>query len=59
MRLITITVLALLLGVGMVQADLKPGDQLPNPTLTDKGGKEIPLHDMLNKVTVIHLWKCN
>ncbi len=59
MRYLTIIIMMLLLGVGMVQADLAPGDQLPNPTLTDKDGKETPLHDMLNKVTVIHLWKCN
>ncbi len=59
MHWLTIISMIVLLGAAMVHADLKPGDPLPNPTLTDKKGEQTVLHDLLNKVTVIHLWKCN
>ena len=48
-----------LLSATNVQADLNPGDPLPNPTLTDQSGAELSLHTLLKKVTVLHLWKCN
>ena len=59
MRNPTSFIIILLLFVVSVQADLKEGDSLPNPTLKSQDGLEVPLHDLLNKVTVIHLWKAN
>ena len=59
MRRLFLVFLFLLLYIVPVSADLQEGDALPNPTLKSLEGEEIPLYDMLNKVTVIHLWKCN
>lgn len=52
-----VTLITLLLCTATVRADLAEGDTLPNPTLKTQDGEEIQLHDLLNKVTVIHLWK--
>ncbi len=57
MRLIIIFGVILALGLMSVQADMKPGEQVPNPTLTSLDGEKIPLHDLLDKVNIIHLWK--
>jgi len=59
MRNLTAIALILLLFAVSVHADLKEGDSLPNPTLKSQDGLEVPLHKLLNKVTVIHLWKAN
>ncbi len=58
MRNLATIFLTLLLCSSIVQADLSEGDVLPNPTLKTEDGKEVKLHDLLNKVTVVHLWKC-
>jgi len=42
-----------------VEADLQPGDKLPNPTLTSQKGEKSQLYGMLSSVTVLHLWKCD
>jgi hypothetical protein len=41
----------------VAKADMAEGDTLPNPTLKDADEIEIKLHDLLDKVSVIHLWK--
>ena len=58
-RFLGTTLLILLLCASTVRADLNQGDALPNPTLKSMDGEEVALHDLLKKVTVIHLWKCN
>ncbi len=58
MRQLIAILIILLLCAASVQADMEVGDTLPNPTLKTQDGEEIQLHDLLNKVTVIHLWKC-
>jgi len=50
-------VLGVLLPFTALRADLKPGDKLPDPTLKNQALQEVSLHDLLKKVTVIHLWK--
>ncbi|HHE47130.1 MAG TPA: hypothetical protein ENL08_05455 [Bacteroidetes bacterium] len=56
-RLVTVF-LTLLLFSTVVQADLNEGDLVPDPTLKTEDGKEVKLHELLDKITVIHLWKC-
>ncbi|NQU05923.1 MAG: hypothetical protein HQ568_07505 [Calditrichaeota bacterium] len=58
MRQLLVTIIILLLCTASVRADMEVGDTLPNPTLKEADGKEIQLHELLNKVSVIHLWKC-
>jgi len=50
---------AILTLAGSVKADLKPGEPLPNPTLTTPAGEKSQLHGMLSSVTILHLWKCD
>jgi peroxiredoxin len=59
MRNIFALILFLLVLSAPVQAELKEGDSLPNPTITAEDGSKVPLHDLLNKVSVIHMWKAN
>ncbi|MDP8238683.1 MAG: hypothetical protein P9X24_06315 [Candidatus Hatepunaea meridiana] len=59
MQYLKILLIVLLLCTASLQADLQEGDTLPNPTLKSQDGKEFALHDLLGKVTIIHLWKCN
>jgi len=42
-----------------VMADIEPGTPVPDITLISQDGEKIQLHDMLESVTVLHLWKCN
>ena len=58
MKQLLTVVIILLLSTASVQADMEAGDTLPNPTIKDADGKEIKLHELLDKVSVIHLWKC-
>lgn len=57
-KLILLTLLLCLTTVAL--ADLTPGDPLPNCALVGPDGKsKVELHDLLDDVTVIHMWKCN
>lgn len=38
-------------------ADLSSGTALPNPKLRSQSGQATTLHDLMKKVTVVHLWK--
>ncbi|MCF7810531.1 hypothetical protein K9N50_06045 [bacterium] len=58
MRQLLIIIIILLLCTVVAKADMTVGDTLPNPTIKDADEKEIKLHDLLDKVSVIHLWKC-
>ncbi|MBC8465574.1 hypothetical protein H8D57_00965 [bacterium] len=53
-----LTIIAILSFSGLAFADLQPGDTVPNPTLRSLDEEEVKLHEMLDKVTVLHLWKC-
>jgi hypothetical protein len=58
MRL-TLFLFALLVLVSLPAfADLNQGDTLPNATLGAEDDTEVQLYDLLNQVSVIHLWKC-
>ena len=58
MRLIlSILILAVLMSSPVV-ADLNEGDTLPDATLGTQEKTEVQLHDLLDQVSVIHLWKC-
>ena len=58
MRLVLLLfVLAVLISSPAV-ADLNEGDTLPNPTLGTQEKTEVQLHDLLDQVSVVHLWKC-
>jgi len=59
MKQIITALLILFLTTATLQADLQEGDSLPNPTLESLAGEKIALHDLMDKVTVIHLWKAN
>ena len=59
MKQIITVLLVLFLTTATLQADLQEGDSLPNPILESQDGVMIPLHDLMDKVTVIHLWKAN
>jgi len=58
MRLTIILALLLMLTTG-VMADMEPGTPVPDITLISPDGEKVQLHDMLESVTVLHLWKCN
>ncbi len=49
----------LLISLPAAFAELEPGAEVPNPTLTAPDGTKTPLHDMFGAVTVLHLWECN
>ncbi|MFH0766328.1 MAG: hypothetical protein V2A61_07900 [Calditrichota bacterium] len=59
MRFFLLLGIILLMAALSARADLSPGEKVPNPVLTAPDGSETSLHDMLKKVTVLHLWKCN
>jgi len=59
MRYLLLLGILLLAAVPMSKADLAPGEKVPNPLLTAPDSSQTPLHSLLKKVTVLHLWKCN
>ena len=58
MRLILSIFFLVFLISSPVVADLNEGDTLPDATLGTREDIEVQLHDLLNQVSVIHLWKC-
>ena len=59
MRKTLVVIVIFLLSFGYAYADLDPGAEVPNPTLTAPDGKKYQLHDLFKTVTVLHLWECN
>ena len=59
MKRLLFAAILLTLAVG-AYADLTPGEPLPDVSLLAPDAKtDVEVRDLLNRITVLHLWKCN